>query len=73
MVVFELIEGEPRAVPAAALEARSTAGPDDITTESVLDDAQRHGPGKGSRWPALLLILAIFAVGAFAIWWSLLR
>jgi hypothetical protein len=73
VVVFELVEGEPRTLSAEAPEARPHAGPDDVTSESVLDDVQRHGAGKGSRWPALLLILVIVAVSAFAIWWSLLR
>jgi protein phosphatase len=73
VVLFELVEGEPRTATATLRDARPEAGPDDVTSESVLDDVQRHGAGKGSRWPALLLILVIFAVGAFAIWWSLLR
>jgi protein phosphatase len=77
VVVFEVIEGTPRTTPSAATEDRSegppTAGPDDITTESALDGAQRHGAGKGSRWPALLLILVILAVAALALWWSFLR
>ncbi len=77
VVVFEVIEGAPRTTPPVAPEARPeappTAGPDDVTSESVLDGAQRHGAGKGSRWPALLLILAILAVAALALWWSFLR
>lgn len=77
VVVFEVIEGTPRSMPPAATEARpevpSPAGPDDVTTESALDGVQRHGAGKGSRWPALLLILAILAVAALAIWWTFLR
>jgi protein phosphatase len=77
VVVFEMIDGTPRPrQPAAAVIRRETpapAGPDDVTTESVLDGVQRHGAGKGSRWPALLLVLAILAVAALAIWWSFLR
>lgn len=76
VVVFELIEGQPRpapATPAVADRLRVTAGPDEATSESVLDGVQRHGAGKGSRWPALLLVLAILAVAALALWWSLLR
>jgi len=76
VVVFELTEGEPRSAPSESLDAdepRVAAGPDEETSESVLDDVQRHGAGKGSRWPALLLLVAIVAVAAFAIWWSLLR
>jgi hypothetical protein len=44
-----------------------------VTSESALDGVQRHGAGKGSRWPALLLVLAILAVAALALWWSFLR
>jgi len=76
VVVFELLEGEPPPAPAAPAETdepRVTAGPDEETSESVLDDVQRHGAGKGSRWPALLFILVILGVAALALWWSLLR
>ncbi len=77
VVVFEVIEGTPRPKPAAAPdvthETPAPAGPDDVTSESVLDGVQRHGAGKGSRWPARLLILAILAVAALAIWWSFVR
>jgi protein phosphatase len=77
VVVFEVIQGTPRATTPAAPDARHegapTAGPDDVTSESALDGVQRHGAGKGSRWPALLLILAILAVAALAIWWTFLR
>ena len=76
VVLFELIEGEPLPTPpapAAPDEARVAAGPDEETSESVLDGVQRHGAGKGSRWPALLLILAILTVAALVIWWSFLR
>ena len=77
VVVFEVLEGTPRSVPlaapGAASEAPPAAGPDDVTSESALDGVQRHGAGKGSRWPALLLVLAILAVAALALWWSFLR
>jgi protein phosphatase len=73
VVVFEMIEGTPRPTQPAAAQAAPPAGPDDVTSESALDGVQRHGAGKGSRWPALLLILAILAVAALAIWWSFLR
>jgi hypothetical protein len=38
-----------------------------------VEDVRHHGAGKGSRWPALLLLLAIVAVVGLALWWSLLR
>jgi len=77
VVVFELIEGEPAERDRHAAEATDghsdPADPDDVTRESVLDDVNRHGAGKGSRWPALLLVLALLAIAAFAVWWSLVR
>lgn len=76
VVIFELAEGAPRSAPvvaAAPAVVVADAGPDDVTTESALDGVQRHGAGKGSRWPALLLIAAILAVAALGLWWSFLR
>ena len=77
VVLFELVEGEPaeRVRPSAAsIEGDSEpSDPDAVTSESVLDDVSRHGAGKGSRWPALLLVLVLLAVAAFAVWWSLVR
>ncbi len=37
------------------------------------DDVKRHGAGRGSRWPALLFLLALIASAAFVLWWSLIR
>jgi len=37
------------------------------------DDVSRHGPGKGSRWPALVLLVALIAIAAFLVWWSFVR
>ena len=51
------------------LDATSQAEPDDVTVE----DVRKHGAGKGSRWPALLVLLVILAVAAFVLWWSLVR
>jgi hypothetical protein len=70
VVLFELVS-EPAPSPEAT-EAPDTSGdaePDEVT----LEDVRRHGAGKGSRWPALLLLLAILVVAAVALWWSLLR
>jgi protein phosphatase len=76
VVVFEVLEGEPaeRDRRSAATDGRAAGeDPDAVTSESVLDDVSRHGAGRGSRWPALLLVLALLAVAAFAVWWSLVR
>jgi len=77
VVLFELADGEPPSRPAQTVPALR----DDTTSESQPvpeadangDDVSRHGAGKGGRWPALLLLLAILAVAAFLLWWSLVR
>jgi protein phosphatase len=77
VVVFELVEGEPaerERRAAGTSDGQAAHGdPDAVTSEAAVDDVSRHGAGKGSRWPALLLVLALLAVAAFAVWWSLVR
>ena len=74
VVLFEVVEGSPRPQPPPPDElAAERVGPDDVTSEAVLDDVRRHGAGKGSRWPALLFVLAILAAAAIVLWWSFLR
>jgi hypothetical protein len=75
VVLFEILEGEPAPRPAAAAgdgRPDRVLDPDAETSETV-DDVRRHGAGKGSRWPALLLVLALLGIAAFAVWWSLVR
>jgi len=73
VVLFELVDAEaeapPTLVPGLDGEDEDETGPDGPT----LEDVSRHGAGKGSRWPALLLLLAILAAGAVALWWSFVR
>lgn len=70
VVLFELVtEALPPSEATEVLDETGHAEPDEVTVE----DVRRHGAGKGSRWPALLLVLAILAVAAFALWWSLVR
>jgi protein phosphatase len=74
VVLFELVDPDaepaPTLVPGAEeVEGDEEDGPDGPT----LEDVRRHGAGKGSRWPALLALLAIIAVAAVVLWWSLLR
>ncbi|HET8743916.1 MAG TPA: Stp1/IreP family PP2C-type Ser/Thr phosphatase [Gaiella sp.] len=73
VVLFELVEStsappspEATEVPGVMADVLEEDGP-------TLEDVRRHGAGKGSRWPALLLILAIVGITAFALWWSLVR
>jgi protein phosphatase len=76
VVLFEVVEGEPAERTRASDGSPprpSPADPDEETSETVVDDVRRHGAGKGSRWPALLLVLTLLAIAAFAVWWSLLR
>jgi hypothetical protein len=75
VVLFELVDGEPapRAPAAAADTTLAAIDPDADTSEGALDDVHRHGAGKGSRWPALLLVAVVLAVAAFVLWWSLVR
>ena len=77
VVLFELADGDP-----STRDAALAAVDGDVTAENVLqapektggdDDVRRHGAGKGSRWPALLLVLVLLAVVAVALWWSFLR
>ncbi len=77
VVLFELADGDPPSRPAQTVPTLR----DQTTSESQPvpeadangDDVSRHGAGKGSRWPALLLLLAILAVAAFLLWWSFVR
>ncbi len=73
VVLFELVDpGEepaPTLVPGEEELEDDEDGPDGPT----LEDVRRHGAGKGSRWPALLVLLAILAAAAVVLWWSLLR
>jgi PPM family protein phosphatase len=73
VVLFELVEG----APSARAAPNEPGSADDVTAESVLSDSdgdvKRHGAGKGSRWPALLIVLVLLAVAAVVLWWSFLR
>jgi PPM family protein phosphatase len=76
VVLFEVVEGEPveRTRTSDGSPPRpAPADPDEETSETVDADVRRHGAGKGSRWPALLFVLTLLAIAAFAVWWSLLR
>jgi hypothetical protein len=73
VVLFELVDPDaepaPTLVPGVEPDGDDEDGPDGPT----LEDVRRHGAGKGSRWPALLVLLAILAAAAVVVWWSLLR
>ena len=71
VVLFELVDADVEAPPTLVpgMDVDDEDGPDGPT----LEDVRRHGAGKGSRWPALLFLLAILAAGAVALWWSVVR
>jgi protein phosphatase len=73
VVLFELVEGEPtrRPTPVAPAPLEATEPETPVATDG--DDVSRHGAGRGSRWPALLLLVAFLAIAAFLLWWSLVR
>jgi hypothetical protein len=74
VVLFELVEGDPAARPVpAAPDGRETTAETVASAITNGDDVARHGAGKGSRWPALLLLVALLAIAAFLLWWSLVR
>jgi PPM family protein phosphatase len=73
VVLFEMVEGDPPTRVPLEVPVGEDAESDAAALEATEEDVRRHGAGKGSRWPALLLILALLAVAAFLLWWSLLR
>jgi protein phosphatase len=83
VIVFELVEGDPPERPVRPTPAPIDPSlpperepPADHDTAAVDPSGQpvvRHGAGRGSRWPALLLIAAILLVGALALWWGIAR
>jgi len=79
VVLFELVEGEPvPRVPRDALAVGGGMSSETIDLERTDEDVtlpptRRHGAGKGSRWPALLFVLALLALTALVLWWSFVR
>jgi PPM family protein phosphatase len=79
VVAFELTEGDPpdrpaRLSPAAVTaEVAAPALPPADSVVAIRKGVRRHGAGDGSRWPALLFLLAVLLVGALAIWWGITR
>jgi PPM family protein phosphatase len=74
VVLFELVDGEPvvRIAPPES-DGRETTAESVTPAAPANDDVSRHGPGKGSRWPALVLLVALIAIAAFLVWWSFVR
>lgn len=74
VVLFELVEGEPvPRVPQVAVAVSGGMSTETIDLERTEEDVRRHGAGKGSRWPALLFVLALLALTALVLWWSFVR
>ena len=73
VVLFELVDPEAEPAPTLVPGAEELEDDEDGPDGPTLEDVRRHGAGKGSRWPALLVLLAILAAAAVVLWWSLLR
>jgi protein phosphatase len=73
VVLFELLDPETEPAPTLVPGAEELEDDEDGPDGPTLEDVRRHGAGKGSRWPALLALLAILATAAVVLWWSLLR
>jgi serine/threonine protein phosphatase PrpC len=73
VVLFELVDPEAEPAPTLVRGAEELEDDEDGPDGPTLEDVRRHGAGKGSRWPALLALLAILATAAVVLWWSLLR
>lgn len=75
VVVFEVLEGDPPERPAREPAPETTVAPVGAppAPPPADDGVIRHGPGQGSRWPALLLIAAVLLVAALALWWGISR
>ncbi len=73
VVLFELVEGDPiPRVPPELVAVSGGTSTETIDLEETEEDVTRHGAGKGSRWPALLFVLALLALTALVLWWSFL-
>jgi serine/threonine protein phosphatase PrpC len=81
VVAFELTEGDPperpaKPPPAAVAETPVSQAPVASSQPSSRERGKgirRHGAGDGSRWPALLFLLAVLLIGALALWWGITR
>ena len=70
VVLVELVEGDPDAPRQAS--AFDASHEEESELERTEEDVRKHGAGKGSRWPALFLVLGMVAAIAFVLWWSFL-
>ena len=78
VVLFELVEGEPEAVPVAPAVEGSAAGSDpenmgQTPSEGSAADVRTHGAGPGGRLTALALIALVVVVGVLVLYWGISR
>ncbi len=60
LVLFEIVEGEPATTPAPKTAPPTAApAPPPVASGTTGATVTRSGPSAGSRWPALLLIVAV--------------
>jgi protein phosphatase len=77
VVLFELVDGDPEPQPSGVPGAASTGdrpgeapGAEPATPGGPL---RRHGAGAGGRLPAILLVLAVLALGILVLYWGVSR
>ena len=74
VLLFELVDADAEAPPPTLVPGIDDVGEEETGPDGpTLEDVRHHGAGKGSRWPALLFLLATHAAGAVALWWSVVR
>lgn len=78
VVLFELVDGEPEAVPVAVAHGGSEAGSDPetmgrIPSEGSAADVRTHGAGPGGRLTAVALIVLVVVVGLLVLYWGISR
>ncbi len=74
VVLFELVDGEPDAIPqtepATRAETKSSTAP---TPPEPAADVRTHGAGPGGRFTSLALIALVVVVGLLALYWGISR
>jgi PPM family protein phosphatase len=78
VLLFELVEGDEPAAPAGPQDL-ATAMPtqENVTEQDAVQPEdrapRRHGAGKGGRLAAILLVLAVLALGVLVLYWGVSR
>ena len=81
VLLFEILEGEPEPAEDRAADSAQTAAADGSGAESGTEAQpadpdgrlRKHGAGPGGRLAAIVVILAVLAVGALVLYWGIAR